>query len=195
MKIRTGDTVVVISGKDKGKTGQVLRTLHTKNRVVVTDVNIRTRHMKAGPNRPGEIIKYEAALDASNVMIIDATTKKRSRIGYKIEKNKKTRIARQSGAEIKKAAVATKKKATEKTEKDVTTTKKTTKTTKKTSSTKESTVSSTSPKSPFWKKMGFGAEEMGAAGADIEVGSHMKEDHSVADQIERSSGRGSQRGK
>ncbi len=108
MKIRAGDNVVVTTGKDKGKTGQVLRVLQTKKRLVVTDINIRTRHMKAGPNRPGEIIKYEPSIDASNVMLVDPKTKKRSRIGFKLEKGKKTRIFKQSGDEIKKTTIAKK---------------------------------------------------------------------------------------
>jgi len=201
VKIRAGDSVVVITGKDKGKTGQVLRVLHAKNRLVVTDINIRTRHMKAGPNRPGEIVKYEASLDASNVMLVDPKTKKRSRIGFKLEKGKKTRIFKQSGDEIKKTTIAKKKgsdaKVMEAAEKkssskgtevsDGTEAKK-----KKTSA--PSAPSETSKKSPFWKKMGFGAEEMSAAGAEMDSVSHMKEDHSVPDQQERSTSRSSQRG-
>lgn len=189
MKIRAGDSVVVITGKDKGKTGQVLRVLHTKNRLVVTDINIRTRHMKAGPNRPGEIVKYEASLDASNVMLVDPKTKKRSRIGFKLEKGKKTRIFKQSGDEIKKTTIAKKKgsdaKVMEAAEK---------KSEKGAKTSAPSETSATSQKSPFWKKMGFGSEEMSAAGAEMDSVSHMKEDHSVPDQQERSSSRGSQRG-
>ena len=196
MKIRAGDNVVIITGKDKGKTGQVLRVLHTKNRLVVTDINMRTRHMKANPNRPGEIIKYEASIAASNVMLVDPKSKKRSRIGFKTEKGKKFRIFKQSGEEIKKTTIAKKKdanaadkaadKAVEKATEKVDAKKKETKTAKD--------ASTTDKKSPFWKKMGFGAEEMSSASADVDAGSHMTEDHSVPDQVERSSGRTSQRG-
>lgn len=191
MKIRAGDSVVVISGKDKGKTGQVLRVLHNKGRIVVADINMRTRHMRATPNRPGEIVKYEASIAASNVMVVDPKTKKRSRIGYNIEKGKKTRVFKKSGDEMKKTAVAAKKgtdkAAAEKAE---------AKTTKKKASTSSDTSASSasSKKDPFWKKMGFGAEEMGADSAEVDTGSHMKEDHSVPDQIERSSSRSSGRG-
>jgi large subunit ribosomal protein L24 len=189
MKIRAGDNVVIITGKDKGKTGQVLRTLHAKNRVVVTDVNIRTRHMKAGPNRPGEIIKYEASLSASNVMLIDPKSKKRSRLGFKKnEKGKKTRIFKQSGDEVKKTAMLKKKEEKDSKALDAAEKKTTTK------APKEGLItSSTDKKSPFWKKMGFGAEEIASAG-EVEAGSHMSEDHSVPDQVERQSGRTSQRG-
>mgnify|MGYP000147355603 CR=1 FL=1 len=101
MKIRTGDTVVVISGKDKGKTGQVIRVLASKDRVVVGSINMRTKHVKATPQREGQILKYEASIHASNVMIMDSKTKKRARIGSKVdEKGKKQRMAKQSGGTI-----------------------------------------------------------------------------------------------
>ncbi len=191
MKIRAGDTVVVISGKDAGKTGQVLRVLPRKNRVVVSDVNIRTRHMKRTPQRAGEIVKYEASLDVSNVMILDPKTKKRARVGYKKTEKGKFRIAKQSGEAIKKGAVATKKatsdaKVVDKAEAKVTKSKE--------QKAESKDAKTTDKKSPFWKKMGFGAEEMAGEGADVDAGSHMKEDHSVPDQIERSSTRGSSRG-
>lgn len=187
MKIRAGDTVAVMSGKDKGKTGQVLRVLQNKNRVVVADVNMRTRHVKGGPNRPGEIVKYEAAISASNVMVIDPKTKKPTRIGYKLEKGKKVRIAKKSGEEIKKTAVPAKKKTDAKAAE-----KAAEKTDAKKNDVKD-TKTVGDKKSPFWKKMGFGAEET-ADMADVDTGSHMKEDHSVPDQIERSSSRSSGRG-
>lgn len=190
MKIRAGDTVVVISGKDKGKTGQVLRVLHEKNRVVVADVNIRTRHVRGGPQRPGEIVKYEAALSASNVMVIDPKTKKRSRIGYTIDsaKGKKMRVAKKSGEELKKSHVASKKTTVEKAEEKVK------EDSGKKQEKKEKSTNVKKKDTPFWKKMGFGAEEMGSDMAEVETTSHMKEDHSVPDQIERSSNRGSGRG-
>lgn len=97
MKLHTGDTVVIIAGKDKGKTGTIIRVLETDNRVVVGGLNLRTRHVKKTAQEAGRIIKFEASLHASNVMLIDPKTKKRSRIGYKMEKNKKLRIAKKSG--------------------------------------------------------------------------------------------------
>ena len=102
MKVRKGDNVIVISGKDKGRTGQVLRVLPRKGRVVVADINMRTRHMKARPNQAGEIIKYEASIDVSNVMPIDSKTKKRSRIGYATNnKGRKVRVTKKSGEELR----------------------------------------------------------------------------------------------
>lgn len=181
MKVRAGDTVVVITGKDKGRTGQVLRVLKNKGRIVVADINMRTRHMRKTPNRAGEIVKYEASIDASNVMVVDPKSKKRSRVGYKIDgKGKKTRIFKRSGDAITKTAVATKKEAdkTEKTEK---------KTEKKGEETGKKAAQ------PFWKKMGFGAEAMEDT-AEVEGGSREQSDHSVPDQTQRSSARGASRG-
>lgn len=102
MKLKTGDQVVIIAGKDKGKTGKIVRTLVETNKVVVEGVNIRTRHVKKTSNKAGERIQYEAPLQASNVMIIDPESKKRSRIGYKkLENGKKQRFYKKSKNEIK----------------------------------------------------------------------------------------------
>jgi len=189
VKIRTGDSVVIITGKDKGKTGKVLRVLESKNRVVVTDANMRTRHIKGGPNRPGEIVKYEASIALSNVMVIDPKTKKRSRVGYaKNAKGHKVRIAKVSGEEIKKGTVAAKKKGGEGTEGTDGTKVNTAK--KKTSASSDSSKSSASSnQAPFWKKMGFGAEDM-AGNAEVDV---KNDDHSVPDQTSNTH-RSSQRG-
>ena len=98
MKLRAGDQVVVITGKDKGKIGKVMSILERTGRIVVSDVNMRTKHLKKQPNRQGQIIRYEASLPISNVMLIDAKTKKRSRVGYKIDENgNKKRISKRSG--------------------------------------------------------------------------------------------------
>ncbi len=114
MKIRTGDTVVIISGKDKGKQGKVLRVFPGKNRLVVEGANMRIRHIKKTVQQAGQRISYEASLDASNVMILDPKTKKPTRVGYKIDvkTGKKTRIAKRSGEEIKGVAVTKKTKQT-----------------------------------------------------------------------------------
>lgn len=100
MKLHTGDLVVIIAGKDKGKTGRILRMLPEKNRIVVAGVNMRTRHIKKTPQAPGRVVRYEAALSVSNVMIVDPKTKKRSRIGFSIKDGKKERIAKNSGEEL-----------------------------------------------------------------------------------------------
>ena len=95
MRIRKGDTVQVINGKDKGKTGEVLRTLPLENRVVVQGINLRTRHVK--PTQDGEsgrIVTEEASLHASNVMIYSTSKKVASRVELVVDKdgNKKRRL-------------------------------------------------------------------------------------------------------
>ena len=95
MRIKKGDTVQVISGKDKGKTGEVLRTLPYENRVVVQGINLRTRHMK--PTQEGEtgrIVTEEASVHASNVMLYSTSKKVASRVELVVEKDgtKKRRL-------------------------------------------------------------------------------------------------------
>lgn len=100
MKIHTGDTVVIITGKDKGKTGRVLRVLQNQNRVVITGANMRTRHIKKTPQSPGKVLRYEASLHASNVMLLDPKTKKRTRVGRRTVDGVKARYAKRSGEKI-----------------------------------------------------------------------------------------------
>jgi large subunit ribosomal protein L24 len=95
MRIKKGDTVQVISGKDKGKTGEVLRTLPYENRVVVQGINLRTRHVK--PTQEGEtgrIVTEEASLHASNVMVYSTAKQVASRVEVVVEKDgtKKRRL-------------------------------------------------------------------------------------------------------
>jgi large subunit ribosomal protein L24 len=95
MRIKKGDTVQVISGKDKGKTGEVLRTLPYENRVVVQGINLRTRHVK--PTQEGEtgrIVTEEASLHASNVMLYSTAKQVASRVEIVVEKDgtKKRRL-------------------------------------------------------------------------------------------------------
>lgn len=203
MKLHTGDTVLVISGKDKGKTGTILRVLPTENRVVVGGVNMRTRHIKKTFQQAGRILKYEAALSASNVMILDPKTGKPARIGYKVdEKGKKTRVSMISGEEVKAVKPKVEKKAVKKATEGTEGTKATTaKETKGTKGTKETSVPSMpAKKQPFWKKMGFGSHALeeqapfDSAQGDRKEETHMKQDHTVPDQqsqVHRSGGRGS----
>lgn len=101
MKIHMGDTVVVISGRDKGKIGRILRVLTGKRRVVVAGANLRTRHLKKTPQSPGRIVRYEASLHASNVMLVDPKTKKRTRVGYRsADRGGKERFAKASGEAV-----------------------------------------------------------------------------------------------
>lgn len=97
MKFKLNDEVVIIAGKDKNKTGKIMKILRKQNKVVVEKVNLRTKHIKKTAERPGEKVQYEAPLDASNVMLVDPKTKKRTRIGYTVtKKGKKQRIAKLS---------------------------------------------------------------------------------------------------
>lgn len=101
-KVKKGDKVVVITGKDKGKTGEVLRVLRDDARVVVAGVNMNKRHKKAG--RMGEqagIISQEGSIHISNVAHIDPKNSKPTRVGYKVlGSGEKVRVAKQSGEVI-----------------------------------------------------------------------------------------------
>ena len=99
MKIRKGDTVKVIAGKDKGKTGSVL-TVHTAtNQVTIEGINVVKRHQKNRRTRSqGQIVEKSMPIDASNVALMEGD--KAVRAGYKMEDGKKVRISRQSGKQI-----------------------------------------------------------------------------------------------
>ncbi len=97
MKIKTGDIVVVIAGKDRNKTGKVLRIVRKSSRVVVEGINKVVKHVKKTKTRAGEKITFEAPLHSSNVMVVDPKTKKGTRIGYSMTKEgKKERVAKKS---------------------------------------------------------------------------------------------------
>ena len=99
-KIKSGDNVVVLTGKDKGKQGAVTQVLPKDNRVVVEGVNLVSRHTKATQADPqGGIKQKEAALHVSNVAIVDSNGKP-TRVGFKIEGDKKVRVAKTTGEVI-----------------------------------------------------------------------------------------------
>ena len=99
MKIKKGDTVKVIAGKDKDKEGKVLTVDQKNNKVVVEGVNMITKHSKPSAANPnGGIIQKEAAIDASNVMLVHEG--KTTRVGFKIEGDKKVRFATATGKVI-----------------------------------------------------------------------------------------------
>ena len=101
MNFKVGDEVVVITGSDKGKKGKIIKTLKAENKVVVEGVNIVKKHTRESANSTGGIIEVEAPINASNVMIVDPKTKKRTRIGHTTNKNgKKIRITKKSNAEL-----------------------------------------------------------------------------------------------
>ena len=98
MKIRKGDRVKVITGRSKGKVGDVLRVIAGEDRVVVSGVNMIKRHTKPGRTEAGGIVEREAAIHVSNVAILDPKTDKPVKIGFKfLEDGRKVRIARGSG--------------------------------------------------------------------------------------------------
>jgi large subunit ribosomal protein L24 len=100
-KIKKGDRVVVITGRDKGKTGEVLRVIREESRVVVQGVNIVKRHTKPSAASTGGVVEKEAALHISNVAHVDPKTSKPTRIGYKmLDGGRKVRVARKSGETI-----------------------------------------------------------------------------------------------
>lgn len=102
MKIKKGDNVQVITGKDKGKTGKVDQVFRSENTVIVDGVNIRKRHRK--PRRlgqSGQIVDVALPIDASNVQVVDPKENKPTRIGMKIkEDGTKVRVAKKSGTEL-----------------------------------------------------------------------------------------------
>ena len=101
MHFKTGDKVVVISGKDKGKEGKITHVLRAENRVVVEGVNIVKKHVKGNGQTAGSINEVEAPIHASNVMIIDPKTKKPTRIGQSVNKDgKKIRVAKKSNSSL-----------------------------------------------------------------------------------------------
>jgi large subunit ribosomal protein L24 len=101
LKIKKGDTVVVISGRDKGKTGEVLRVLPAACRAVVQGVNIARRHTKPRMGEPGGIVEKELALHLSNIAHVDPASGKPTRVGYKtLEDGRKVRVAKRSGEVI-----------------------------------------------------------------------------------------------
>ena len=101
MNVKKGDTVVVLSGKDRGKQGKVLGTVPADGKVVVEGINMVTCHVK--PRKQGEqggIVKREAALAACKVQVVCPKCSKATRVAHKVENGKKTRICKHCGAEL-----------------------------------------------------------------------------------------------
>ena len=102
MRIKKGDNVQVLSGNDKGKTGEVLEVIPKANKVVVKGVNIRKKHVKA--RRQGEesgIISVECSIPVSKVNVVCPKCGKATKVGYSIEKDKKVRICKKCGTKLK----------------------------------------------------------------------------------------------
>ena len=100
MKIRKGDRVVVLAGKDKGRTGEVLRAFPKEQRVLVQGVNMVPKHVRPSATSAGGIERVEAPIHVSNVAIADPRDGAPTRIGYKMDGERKVRFARRSGEVI-----------------------------------------------------------------------------------------------
>ena len=118
MKVKKNDTVLVLTGKDAGKTAKVLVAIPKTNRVVVDGVNVQKKHKKARSAQDvSQIVNQSGAIDASNVMVVCSACGKATRVGYKIEGDKKARVCKKCGAildagkEAKEVKKETKKKA------------------------------------------------------------------------------------
>src|ERR1700758_1233959 len=101
LKIKKGDSVVVISGRDKGKVGEVLRVVPSESRIIVQGVHVAKRHTRPRMGEPGGIVEKELTIHISNVAHIDPQSRKPTRVGSKtLEDGRKVRFARRSGAGI-----------------------------------------------------------------------------------------------
>jgi large subunit ribosomal protein L24 len=101
LKIRRGDTVVVISGKEKGKRGEVERVLPREGRIVVGGVNVRSRHARPTQNNQQGLYTFAAPMHVSNVMLVDPNSGQPTRVGYRFtDSGEKIRVAKVSGEDI-----------------------------------------------------------------------------------------------
>ncbi|MBQ0045003.1 MAG: 50S ribosomal protein L24 [Bacteroidales bacterium] len=100
--IKKGDTVYVNAGNDKGKTGKVLEVIPSKDRAIVEGINMVSKHTKPNSQHPqGGIVKQEAGIHISNLQLLDPKSGAATRVGYKMDGEKKIRYAKKSGEEIK----------------------------------------------------------------------------------------------
>jgi len=99
-KIRKGDKVVVLTGKDKGRTGEVIQVMPKEDRAVVRGVNMVKRHQRQTQSQEAGIINKEASIHLSNIAIADPKDGKPTRVGFKIDGDKKVRVAKRSGVVI-----------------------------------------------------------------------------------------------
>ena len=100
IKLKKGDEVVVLTGKDKGKTGKIIRMIPKQMKAIVSEINKVKKNRKPDNNQPGGIVDKEMPLHISNLAFYDPELKKGIKIGYKLDKNKRTRINKSSGKEI-----------------------------------------------------------------------------------------------
>ncbi len=100
-KLRKGDEVIVLTGKDKGKTGKIVKMLPKQMKAIVSEINKVKKNQKPDNNQPGGIIEKEMPMHISNLAFYDANLKKGVKIGYRLDNDKKIRINKSSGIEIK----------------------------------------------------------------------------------------------
>ena len=101
MRIKSGDQVRVIAGKDKGKEGRVIQTLPKADKVIVEGINLVKKHQKPSQMQTGGIVEVEAPLHVSNVQLLDPSNGQVTRVGYRVEEGKKVRVSKKSNEVIK----------------------------------------------------------------------------------------------
>lgn len=102
MKLRKGDEVEIIAGKDRGKRGKVLRVIPSEEKIVVEGVNVLKKHRKSrGEGQKGERVETEFPIHVSNAMLVCPETGKRTRVGYSVEGDAKVRVSRRSGKALR----------------------------------------------------------------------------------------------
>ncbi len=101
MKVKKGDQVVVLAGRDKGKKGEVLKVDRSRGRVLVQGVNMVKRHLRPSMTSPGGITEFEALIHVSNIALVDPSSGEATRVGYRtLDDGKKVRFAKRSGEVI-----------------------------------------------------------------------------------------------
>tara|TARA_B100000963_G_C22058531_1_gene422730 strand:- start:87 stop:404 length:318 start_codon:yes stop_codon:yes gene_type:complete len=99
-KIKKGDEVIVLTGKDKGKTGKIVKIIPNKMKAIVSEINKVKKNQKPDNNQPGGIIEKDMPIHISNLSFYDSQQKKGVKVGYKLNKDKKVRINKSTGKEI-----------------------------------------------------------------------------------------------
>ncbi|QKV18228.1 50S ribosomal protein L24 [Oricola thermophila] len=99
-KIRKGDEVVVLTGKDKGRKGSVLKVMPKENRAIVSGINVVKRHQRQTANQEGGIVSKEAPIHLSNLAVVDPKDSKPTRVGFRMEGDRKVRYSKRSGEVI-----------------------------------------------------------------------------------------------
>jgi len=100
-KLKKGDEVILLAGKDKGKTGKIIKMMPKEMKAIISDINKVKKNQKPDDNQPGGIIEKEMPVHISNIAYYDSDLKKGVKIGYKLNNNKKNRINKRSGKDIK----------------------------------------------------------------------------------------------